>query len=61
MERKNRNLGKWQITRINMNIKYFSKLRELLREPVRQLGGLVSLTFVVIFSFAILNIFFWPG
>jgi len=44
-----------------MNMKYFSKLRELLPEPVRQLGGLVSLTFVVILSFAILNIFFGQG
>ena len=44
-----------------MNIRYFNKLRELLPEPVRQFGGLVSLTFVVIFSFAILNIFFGEG
>ncbi|MDA9604401.1 hypothetical protein N9S39_01645 [Candidatus Pelagibacter sp.] len=44
-----------------MNIRYFKKLRELLPEPVRQLGGLVSLIFVVIFSFAILNIFFGQG
>ena len=44
-----------------MNIRYFNKLRELLPEPVRQFGGLVSLTLVVIFSFAILNIFFGQG
>ena len=44
-----------------MNIRYFKKLRELLPEPVRQFGGLVSLTFVVIFSFTILNIFFGQG
>ena len=30
-------------------------------EPVRQFGGLISLTFVVIFSFAILNDFFGQG
>ena len=44
-----------------MNIRYFYKLTELLPEPVRQFGGLVSLTFVVIFSFAILNVFFGQG
>ena len=44
-----------------MNIRYFNKLRELLPEPVRQFGGLVSLTFVVIVSFAILNVFFGQG
>ena len=44
-----------------MNIRYFNKLRELLPEPVRQFGGLVSLTLLVIFSFAILNIFFGQG
>ena len=50
-----------EITRIIMNIRYFNKLTELLPEPVRQFGGLVSLTFVVIFSFAILNDFFGQG
>jgi hypothetical protein len=44
-----------------MNVRYFNKLRELLPEPVRQFGGLVSLTFVVILSFAILNGFFGQG
>ena len=44
-----------------MNIRYFNKLTELLPEPVRKFGGLVSLTFVVIFSFAILNAFFGQG
>ena len=44
-----------------MNIRYFNKLTELLPEPVRKFGGLVSLTFVVIFSFAILNVFFGQG
>ncbi len=44
-----------------MNIRYFNKLIELLPEPVRQFGGLVSLTFFVILSFAILNVFFGQG
>ena len=44
-----------------MYIRYFNKLRELLPEPVRQFGGLVSLTFIVILSFAILNVFFGQG
>ena len=39
--------------------KYLNKLREL-PEPVRQFGGLVTITFIVILSFAILNIF-WGG
>ena len=41
---------------INLN-----KLREVLPVSVRQLGGLVSLTFIVILSFAVLNIFFGQG
>ena len=44
-----------------MNIRYFNKLTELLPEPVRKFGGLVSLTLAVIFSFAILNVFFGQG
>ena len=44
-----------------MNIRYFNKLTKLLPEPVRQFGGLISLTFVIILSFAILNIFFGQG
>ena len=39
--------------------RYLNKLKEL-PEPVRQFGGLVTLTFIVILSFAILNIF-WGG
>ncbi len=39
--------------------KYLNKLNEL-PEPVRQFGGLVTLTIIVILSFAILNIF-WGG
>ena len=37
------------------------KFKKLLPEPVRQFGGLVSLIFLVILSFAILNIFFGQG
>ena len=39
--------------------RYLNKLKEL-PEPVRKFGGLVTLTFIVILSFAILNIF-WGG
>ena len=44
-----------------MNEGYFNKLKELLPQPIREFGGLVSLTLIVIFSFAILNIFFGQG
>ena len=44
-----------------MNDKYLNKLKELLPQPIREFGGLVSLTFVVILSFAVLNIFFGQG
>ena len=44
-----------------MNNKYLNKLKELLPQPIREFGGLVSLTFVVILSFAVLNIFFGQG
>jgi hypothetical protein len=40
--------------------KYLNKLREL-PEPVRQFGGLVTITVIVIISFAILNIFWGQG
>jgi hypothetical protein len=40
---------------------YLNKLREMLPEPIRQFGGLVFLTFIVILSFAILNVFFGQG
>jgi len=40
---------------------YLNKLIGILPEPLRQFGGLVSLTFIVILSFAILNIFFGQG
>ena len=44
-----------------MKDRYLKKLRELLPEPVRQFGGLVSLMFIIILSFAILNVFFGQG
>ena len=44
-----------------MSVRYLTKLKELLPEPIKQFGGLVSLTFIVILSFAILNIFFGQG
>ena len=40
--------------------KYLNKLREL-PEPVRQFGGLLTITVIVILSFAILNIFWGQG
>ena len=40
--------------------RYLNKFREL-PEPVRQLGGLVAITVIVILSFAILNIFWGQG
>jgi hypothetical protein len=44
-----------------MNDRYLSKLKELLPESVRQFGGLASLMFIIILSFAILNVFFGQG
>ena len=41
--------------------RYVNKLKELLPEPIQQFGGLVSLIFIVIVSFAILNVFFGQG
>ena len=40
--------------------KYLNKLLNDLPEPVRQFGGLVSITVFVILSFTILNIY-WGG
>jgi len=39
--------------------RYFNKLREL-PEPVKQFGGLVTITVIVILSFSILNVY-WGG
>ena len=44
-----------------MNDRYLDKLKKILPEPVRQFAGLVSLTFIVILSFVILNVFFGQG
>ena len=44
-----------------MKDRYLNKLRELLPKPVRQFGGLISLIFIIILSFAILNVFFGQG
>ena len=44
-----------------MNVRYLNKITGLLPEPVRQFGGLIFLTFFVILSFAILNVFFGQG
>ena len=39
--------------------RYFNKLKEL-PEPIKQFGGLVTITVIIILSFSILNIF-WGG
>ena len=60
---KNRNLEKRQITRIIKMMsqnRYLNKLK-MLSEPVRQFSGLVTVTVIIILSFAILNIFFGQG
>ena len=54
-------MEKWKITGIIMIDIYLNKLRQTLPEPARQFGGLVTLVFIVILSFAILNIFFGQG
>ena len=48
-----------RIIKIMLQDRYLNKLREL-PEPIRQFGGLVTITVIVILSFAILNIF-WGG
>ena len=40
--------------------RYLNKLK-MLSEPARQFSGLVTITVIVILSFAILNIFFGQG
>ena len=44
-----------------MKDRYLNKLRKLLPESVRQFVGLASLMFIIILSFAILNVFFGQG
>ena len=41
--------------------RYLNKFKRLLPEPIQQFGGLVSLVFIIILSFGILNIFFGQG
>ena len=41
--------------------KYLDKFMDLLPEPIRQIAGLVTITIMVILSFAILNVFFGQG
>ena len=56
-------MEKWQITRIikiMLQEKYLNKLREL-PESVKQFGGLITMTVIVILSFTIINIFFGEG
>jgi hypothetical protein len=40
---------------------YLNNLKKKLPEPVRQFSGLISITFIVILFFAILNVFFGQG
>ncbi len=44
-----------------MNYRYLNKLKELLPQSARDFTGLVSLIFIIILSFAILNVFFGQG
>ena len=60
---KNRNLEKWEVTRIIkiiMEKKYLDKLRNL-PHALNQFVGLISVTVVVILFFVTLNIFFGQG
>ena len=61
MEKKKKEFGKTENYKIIMIDIYLNKLREMLPEPVRQFSGLVSLTLIVILSFAVLNVFFGQG
>jgi len=56
-------MEKWKITRIikmMLQNRYLNKLK-MLSEPVKQFSGLVTVTIIIILSFAILNIFFGQG
>ena len=55
-----RNLEKWKTTRIMSQENYFNKLKEL-PEQVRQFGGLIIITLIIILSFVILNNIFGEG
>tara|TARA_Y100000996_G_scaffold100948_1_gene73100 strand:- start:184 stop:771 length:588 start_codon:yes stop_codon:yes gene_type:complete len=55
-------LDKWKITRIIKRMlkdNYLNKIKEL-PDTIKQFGGLISLTVIVIISFSILNVF-WGG
>jgi len=55
-------LDKWKITRIikiMLKDNYLDKIKEL-PDSIKQFGGLISLTVIVILSFGILNVF-WGG
>jgi len=55
-------LGKWKITRIiklMLKNNYLNRLKEL-PVAIKQIGGLVTITIIIILSFGILNIF-WGG
>tara|TARA_B100001741_G_scaffold298925_1_gene284908 strand:+ start:430 stop:1008 length:579 start_codon:yes stop_codon:yes gene_type:complete len=53
-------LEKWKTTRIMSQENYFNKLKEL-PEQVRQFGGLIVITLIIILSFVILNNIFGEG
>ena len=57
---KRRNLEERQVTRIMSKEIYFNKLKEL-PEPIKQLGGLVLITIIIILSFSVLNKMFGQG
>ena len=55
-------MGKWKVTRlINSMLKdnYLNRLKDL-PETVKQFGGLIVLTIIIILSFSVLNIY-WGG
>ena len=63
MEKRKRELGKmvnYKNNKMMFQNRYLNKLK-MLSEPVRQFGGLVAVTVIIILSFAILNIFFGQG
>jgi hypothetical protein len=53
-------LEKWKTTRIMPQENYFNKLKEL-PEQVKQFGGLIIITLIIILSFVILNNIFGEG
>ena len=53
-------MEKWKTTKILSQENYFNKLKEL-PEQVRQFGGLIVITLIIILSFVILNNIFGEG